>query len=137
MRFVNIEYMDEIYREELLEIVRHPVNKGSIADPSVSVQKQNPMCGDEVTVQLTVTDGVIQDIKFDGQACAVTVIASSLLSEHVMGMKIQDAQALTKDDLLNLMEINLTTSRVKCATLFLDALHEALRELDSRLEIKE
>ena len=123
--------MTNIYqRQELLEIFKNPSNKGKIASPTVVVKKDNLACGDEVALYLEVDNGVITDAKFNGSACAVSIISSSLLTEEIIGKKAEDAKKLSKDDLLDLIGGNLTTSRVKCATLVLDALEEALNEID-------
>lgn len=118
--------MEDIYREELMEIYKNPPNRGSLANPSVAVKKHNPMCGDEVNLQLKIASGKIADARFDGSACAVSVISSSLLTEKIIGMTVDEAKTLKKEDLLELIGLNLTTSRVKCAVLVLSALQGAL-----------
>ncbi len=118
--------MDELYQEELMDIYKDPAHKGILEDATHHSHGTNPMCGDEITLQLKINEGKITDVKFDGDACAVSVIASELLSDHIVGKTVQEAQAITKDDLLMMIGINLTTSRVKCATLALNALHGAL-----------
>jgi SUF system NifU family Fe-S assembly protein len=121
----------DIYqRQELLEIYKNPSNKGKLDNPTVTAKKDNSACGDEVALYLNIEDGVITDAKFDGAACAVSIISSSLLTEEVVGKTVEEAKKLSKDDLLGLIGGNLTTSRVKCATLVLEALDEALEEID-------
>lgn len=118
--------MDDIYREELMEIYKDPAHRGKLIDATHQALGNNPACGDEVTLQLKIDNGQIADAKFDGDACAVSIISSELLSEHIIGKTVAEAKALTKDKLLKLIGMNLTTSRVKCATLALNALHGAL-----------
>lgn len=120
--------MDNIYREDLMEIYKDPVHRGTLAGATHESQGSNPACGDEITLQLKIADGRIIDAKFDGDACAVSVISTELLSEHIIGMTVAEAKALTKEKLLDLIGINLTTSRVKCAALALNALHGALED---------
>ena len=115
-----------LYKEELMELYRNPVNRGVLSSPTVSVTKNNPMCGDEVTLQLKIADGKIKSAKFDGAACAVSVISSEVLTEAIAGMEIEKAKKITKEELLEKIGLNLTTSRVKCATLALTALQNAL-----------
>jgi nitrogen fixation protein NifU and related proteins len=117
---------DSLYKEELMDIYKNPPNKGAMSDPTTSAVKNNPVCGDEITLQLKLEGGKISDAKFDGSACAVSVIASSLLTEHLIGKTVAEAKSLTKEDLLKLIGLNLSTSRVKCATLVLSALKSAL-----------
>lgn len=121
----------DLYREELMDIYRNPSNKGKLDDPTVAIDKKNPMCGDEINLQLKFKDDVVSDAKFDGSACAVSIIASSLLTDMIIGKTVKELKALTKDDLLNEMGLNLTTSRVKCATLVLEALQGALEIYDT------
>jgi nitrogen fixation protein NifU and related proteins len=121
--------MDELYRDELMDIFKNPAHRGAMDDATHHSHGSNPSCGDEIKLQLKIDQGKIADVKFDGDACAVSVIASELLSEHVVGKTIHEALAITKEDLLEMIGINLTTSRVKCATLALNALHDALEGL--------
>ncbi len=122
----------DLYREELMDIYRNPTNKGTMRDPSVAIDKKNPMCGDEITLQLKFKDNVVDDAKFEGTACAVSVIASSILTEMIIGKTISELQDITKEKLLESIGLNLTTSRVKCATLVLDALNGALEIYDTK-----
>lgn len=121
---------NDIYKEELMDIYKNPVNKGKIKDPSVDVHRDNPLCGDEVNLQLKIEDGAIKDAKFYGSACAVSIISSEILTDALVGMKVVKAKKLEKDDLLKMIGLNLSTSRVKCATLILDALKGALEVYD-------
>lgn len=115
-----------MYRDDLMDIYKNPVNKGVLPDADAHSHKKNPMCGDELTLSLKIGDGKIIDAKFDGTACAVSVISASILTEHLKGKTLEEAYKITKDELLELIDLNLTTSRVKCATLVLDALKSAL-----------
>jgi nitrogen fixation protein NifU and related proteins len=116
----------DLYRDELMEIYKDPQHKGKVDNPSVEAFGKNPMCGDEITLQLKIEDNVIKDAKFFGSACVVSVIASELLTEELIGLSVAEAAKLDKDDLLGMLSLNLTTSRVKCATLVLTALKQAL-----------
>jgi nitrogen fixation protein NifU and related proteins len=116
----------DIYREELMEIYKNPPHKGKLDKPSVMVDKNNPMCGDEIHLQIQVDNGVVQDAMFDGSACAVSVISASMLTDMIIGKKIDDLKKLNKEDFLKKLDMNLTTSRVKCATLAFNALQDIL-----------
>ena len=118
--------MDNIYKEELMEIYKNPMHKGHMDDPSVKVEGKNPMCGDSITLQLKIEDGVITDAKFDGSACAVSIISAAMATDFIIGKTIEDALKLDKEDLLKMIDLNLTTSRVKCATLIVSAIKDAL-----------
>lgn len=112
--------MDDIYREELMEHYKNPQNKGQMEDPTEEKTGNNPFCGDVVTIQLKIDDGTIQDIKFDGHACAVSVASASILTDEVKGKPLSKAKEMSKDRLLELLGVELTTSRIKCAELPLD-----------------
>jgi nitrogen fixation protein NifU and related proteins len=119
---------DNLYREELMEVYKSTVNRGTLKDPSVEAFKKNVMCGDEITLQLQIEKDVIKDAKFDGVACAVSVIASNFMLENIIGKTLEEARQITKEDLLEMIGVNLTTSRVKCATLVLEALQNAIKK---------
>ncbi len=123
--------MSDIYQEELMDIYKNPHNRGKINSPSVSVSKKNPMCGDEIDLQLKVKDGVIKEAKFEGSACSVSIISSSILTDYLLGKTINEVENITEEDLLKLINLNLTTSRVVCATLVLNALQEAIEKYET------
>ncbi len=124
--------MDELYREELMEVYKHPAHRGKVIDPTVEVYEKNPMCGDDLILQLKIEDGKITDAKFSGIACSVSVISSDLLLEHLRGKTLDEAKSISKEDLLAIVGLNLTTSRVACATLSLTALHKALKNYEHK-----
>lgn len=118
--------MQDIYREQLMEHYKNPQNKGMIDDPTLQTDKKNPMCGDMISLQVKIDDGKIKDIKFNANACAVTVASASILTEEVIGKTIDEVKSFTKERLLDLLGVELTTSRIKCAVLALEALQEML-----------
>ena len=121
--------MDDVYREQLMEHYKNPQNKGELDDPSKQTAKKNPLCGDVIKMQLKINKGIIEDIKFNADACAVTVASASILSEEVKGKSIEEVKKMKKEDLLDMMGVELTTSRVKCATLALEALQGMLEDM--------
>jgi len=118
--------MDTIYREQLMEHFKNPLNKGDLHDHNAENTKRNQLCGDIVRIQLKVAGGIIADAKFDGPACAVSTASSSILTDYIKGKNLTEAKNISKDDLLNLLGVELTTSRIKCATLSLEALKDAI-----------
>ncbi len=115
-----------------MDIFKDPSHKGKLTDPSVSVSQNNPLCGDKLTLYLDIKDGKIKDVSFEANACAVSVISTELLAEALTGQNIEDAKKLSKEEFLKMMDLNLTTSRIKCATLALSALHEALQKYEQK-----
>ena len=122
---------DQMFREDIMEIYKNPANRGIMDNPTVSVLEVNPFCGDEVNLQLKVREGIIEEAKFIGSACMISIVSSSFLTEAVTGKSLEEVKKFQKDDLLKIINLNLTTSRVKCATLVLDALYKAIKEYES------
>ena len=114
--------MNDIYREQLMEHYKHPSNMGKITDPTIEITEDNPMCGDVISIQLKINNEKIEDIKFKADACAVSTAAASILTEEVLGKSIEEVKNIKKEDILELLGVQLTTSRVQCAELPLKAL---------------
>ena len=122
---------DNIYlRQDLMEIYKYPSNRGKMENPTIEEYEVNKFCGDEVLLQLQIVQGKIVDAKFSGDACAVGIISSSLVTEEIIGKTLEEAQNLTKEQVLDMIGTQLTTSRVKCATLVLEALQNALKKYE-------
>jgi nitrogen fixation NifU-like protein len=119
-------------REELMEIYKNPSNKKKMLDPTVSVSDKNPMCGDDIILELKISNGIIEDASFQGSACSVSIISSSTLTEILKGKSLIEAKKISKDEFLNLLGLNLTTSRIKCATLVLSALEKGLNQYEEK-----
>ncbi len=120
----------DIYREEFMEIYKNPMNMGEIEKPTIVEHGVNESCGDEMDLYLLVENGVIRDVKFKASSCSVGVVSSAILTDEVRGKTIDEARNLDKQKLLDLIGVNLTTSRIKCATLPLETLHKAFENLD-------
>jgi nitrogen fixation NifU-like protein len=121
----------DLYREVLLENYKNKANRGKLENPSISKKSSNPLCGDSLELDIKIEDGVVKDIKFDGAGCAVSVAATSMLIDKVIGKRVEDVRKITKEDLINEINPNLTLSRIKCATLGYNSLMEALSELST------
>src|SRR5512135_1417087 len=121
--------MDDLYRDYILEHYRRPHNFGVLASPSVSLEGSNPLCGDRITLQLRVADGVLQEVAFTGRGCAISQASASLLTDEIKGRPLADVEAFRADDLLDLLGIEISPARLKCAMLSHDTLRKALDEL--------
>jgi nitrogen fixation protein NifU and related proteins len=118
--------MDDLYRDYILEHSRRPHNFGVIEDPSASIEGSNPLCGDRITLQLGVRDGLLERIGFTGRGCAISQASASLLTDEIKGKPVADVAAFRADDLLDLLGIEISPARLKCAMLSLETLDAAL-----------
>ena len=121
--------MDEqLYRETLLEVFRNPENRGKIDSPDLEAKAVNPLCGDEVLLQIRLSDKqLIKKAVFSGNGCAISQASASLLAKHIEGKKLIETQKLDVSDILELIGINPTPARLKCALLSLEVLMEAIK----------
>ena len=117
--------MDDFYRDYILDHYRNPRNFGRIENPDAQAEDLNPLCGDQIRIELKVDDGVIKDLKFSGKGCAISQASTSMLTEAVKGMKLEEAAKLTKDVVLENVGIGISPTRMKCAMLGLRVLKSA------------
>jgi nitrogen fixation protein NifU and related proteins len=121
--------MDDLYRENILDHYRSPRNNGHLDHPSATAEGVNPLCGDELSIELSVEDGVVSDVRYNGRGCAISQAAASMLSEQIKGRRIDELSEIGKDDVLDELGIPLTPIRLKCAMLSVGVLKVALNNL--------
>ena len=80
--------MDDLYRENILDHYRNPRNAGHIEHPSATAEGVNPLCGDELAIELKVQDGVVTDVRYNGRGCAISQAAASMLSDQIKGRPV-------------------------------------------------
>lgn len=138
----------DLYQEVIIEHGRRPRNFGQIMDPSCRAYGKNPLCGDQIMVYINTHDGLISDIRFDGEGCAICTASASLMTEHLKGKSIAIAKQLFEtfhqlitvegfevhDDslgkLIILSGVAEYPARVKCATLAWHTMINALEQND-------
>ncbi len=114
--------MDALYREAILDHYKHPRHKGHRDSPDITHFDHNPFCGDEITLELKVEDGVVTQAAFDGRGCAISQASASMMTEEIIGKSLEELKGWTKDDILDLLGIDIGPVRLKCALLPLKAL---------------
>ena len=115
--------MDDFYRENILDHYRNPRHKGELNEATHSHEEHNPLCGDVVRIDLHVDDNnIIDQVAFSGRGCAISQASASMLVELLEGKTLDDAKQIDKDDILEMLGIEIGPVRLKCALLSLKVL---------------
>ena len=138
--------IDQLYKEVILDHFRNPRNAGKLDPPAVHAEVYNPLCGDVVSFYLTVNDGVVSDVSFEGTGCSISQASISMMTERIKGISVEDVKVLageframlrgdgTGDGGIDLGELEVLKgvtqypARIKCALLGWDSLNETLRQ---------
>ncbi|WP_249011982.1 Fe-S cluster assembly sulfur transfer protein SufU [Conexibacter sp. DBS9H8] len=117
---------DQLYREYILEHYKRPHHHGSLDRADLEAHDLNPLCGDELTFQLAIgDDGRVSDVAFDGHGCAISQASASMLSDELIGKTRQELLALDRELILELLGIDISATRMKCAMLSLKVVKAA------------
>jgi nitrogen fixation protein NifU and related proteins len=119
--------MAALYSEVLLDHFRHPRNYGNLPAPDIAYEDLNPLCGDRIRIELQLKQTVVEDARFTGNGCAISMAAASLLTELIMGSDIRDTETISDDSLISALESDIKPSRRQCALLPLEVLRAGLR----------
>lgn len=140
--------LDQLYRQVIMDHYKNPRNKGEIEDGALTVNLNNPTCGDRIKVSMEVEDGKIKDAKFEGEGCSISLASASMMTQSIKGLPVEDALRLSKvfsemmlgneydegdldlGDLEALQGVSKFPARIKCATLAWKALEKGVQEND-------
>ncbi|WP_257349534.1 Fe-S cluster assembly sulfur transfer protein SufU [Pseudalkalibacillus decolorationis] len=140
--------LDQLYRQVIMDHYKNPRNKGVIEDGSLTVNLNNPTCGDRIQISMDVEDGKIKDAKFDGEGCSISLASASMMTQSIIDLPVDEALRLSKvfsdmmqgkeyddgdldlGDLESLQGVSKFPARIKCATLAWKALEKGVYEKD-------
>lgn len=115
--------MDDLYREVIIEHYKHPSYRGRLDPHDIQFADNNPLCGDHIEITLrTDAQGNVSDARFQGHGCAISQASADLLMESIIGKPVEDVKRLNKQDILDMLGIDLGPVRLKCALLSLKVL---------------
>ena len=127
--------LDMLYRQVIMDHYKHPRNRGEFDDGSLTVEMNNPTCGDRIFLQFKLDGDIVEDVKFTGEGCSISLASASMMTEAIKGHKISEALAMSKlfsnmmlgeevdteefgvDDIEALQGVSNFPARIKCATL--------------------
>ncbi len=120
----EVKMYREMYKEHILDLYKNPSNYGELADFTHQFRGYNSLCGDDFKIWVHVKNGKINDVGFTGSGCAISTAAASMVSDKIIGMDLRDIKIMNQDDVLELLQIPVSSGRIKCAVLFLKSVQE-------------
>jgi len=113
---------DDLYRQNILDHYQNPRNFGTLPKPDISVEDSNPLCGDKIRMDLSIEDGRVTDVRFSGVGCSISRAAASMLTEEIKGKTLEEVKRIGREQVLEMLGIELGPVRLKCALLALKTL---------------
>ena len=125
--------LDMIYREHILDHYKNPRNHGTIEHADISYHDNNPLCGDEIKIAVTLdSEKKVDDVKFIGRGCAISQCAASMLTEEIKGKSLEDVKKIRNQDIIDMLSIPISPVRMKCAILSLKVLEAGIYEYEKK-----
>jgi nitrogen fixation protein NifU and related proteins len=125
--------LDELYDEHILDHFESPYHKGHLDCPTCAHADKNPICGDQIRLELLLSDDVVEAAYFDGKGCAISQAAASILCEHIEGKTVTALHDFGAKEMLSLLKVPLTASRQKCGLLAFKVLKAILYSQQEKL----
>lgn len=137
--------LEELYKEIIINHYNNPRNFGELPDANATAEGANPLCGDEIHLELLVKNGIVEDVKFHGAGCSISRASASMMTEIIKGKKIEDVKKLSEkfkemlfegkdDEELGELEafkgVRVVPIRIKCAVLSWNVLEEAMKKIE-------
>lgn len=126
--------MPVLYSDTLLDHFRHPRNYGDLPAADITYESFNPVCGDRIRIALKLKRTIVEDVRFKGDACAISTAAASLLTEMILGADVSKLSMIPDDRLISALESDIRPARLQCALLPLEALRAGLKEYESEVQ---
>lgn len=120
--------LDDLYQEHIIDHYRHPRNKRTIKNTTLGAKAMNPLCGDVVLLFVRLDGDVVAEAAFQGDGCAISQAATSMLTEHIHGKTVDDLKRLAPGDIYSMLRIPISPGRVNCALLPYKALEDGLTQ---------
>jgi nitrogen fixation NifU-like protein len=111
-----------MYKRQIMELYSEKPNFGKIENPTHTIKQKNPICNDEIIIDLIIKNNKIIDAKFSGKTCFITTISASALLENIKGLTLQEIKKLNQRDMDKFLGTDITKTRIKCELLPLEAI---------------
>lgn len=141
--------LDSLYRQVIMDHYKNPKNRGTLDEDSLTIDMNNPTCGDRIQLQLQVEDGIVKDAKFLGEGCSISMSSASMMTEAIKGKSVEQAMEMSRTfsdmmmgkevdmdeefgDIMALQGVSKFPARIKCATLAWKALEKGVQSNDGK-----
>lgn len=141
---MSFDNLDTLYRQVIMDHYKNPRNRGALDDESITINMNNPTCGDRIELHLQIEEGKVKDAKFDGEGCSISMSSASMMTQAIKGKDVDDALKMSHifsqmmlgeeveevdfdlGDIEALQGVSKFPARIKCATLAWKAMEKAI-----------